>query len=441
MSLSRSLNTGTSSLQANQQGFDVISNNIANVGTYGYKSSRTNFAEQFSQTYSYGKSPDNTGGVGVGGVNPYQVGLGVYVGSTTYNMNQGTPETTNRPLDMMINGDGYFIYNNNGQDLYSRAGAISKDEDGNLTDSNTGAFLQGYNVKTDANGRIVKDSNGDTVIDRTKKNLTVSPNTISPPSQTSNVTLSGNLNYGDATGAERQTSIDIYDNLGNSHTLNFTFTKSATASEYTLKAQIDGKDLTLANSTVKFNATDGTLETPTSITFKASDLNTAVGSKGFDESNNKTLNVQLGKSGTSLTGLTQYKGPNTATATEQDGYSSGTLNDISVDDEGKIWGSFSNNKSEVLGQVIIAKFSNPAGLTHVGSNFLTPSPNSGLPNIGSPGETFPSTKIKSNTLEMSNADLTTEFTSMITAQRSYEAAARIITTSDTLLETTLSLKR
>ncbi len=440
MSLSRSLSIGTSSLRAHQERFDVISNNIANVNTTGFKSSRTNFTETFNQVYSYGTSPDSDGGVGVGGTNPYQLGLGVSVGSISKDMKQGTIETTNRPLDLAIQGEGYFVYNYSGQEVYSRAGAVSYDKTGNLIDSNTGAFLQGYNVSTDANGRANKDSNGVNILSRAKSNLVIDPNITSAAGQTRNIALTGNLNSSNPSGTERQTSINIYDNLGATHTINFTFAKTDNANEYSLGATLDGNTLTLPTPTVLFN-NDGTLNTPLSLSLTAADLNTALGTTSFDATTPKNLTVQLAKSDNVLSGLTQYSGSNTATASEQDGYASGSLNDLSVDTEGKIWGAFTNGVSEVLGQVVVAKFANPEALVAEGDSFYVASPNSGLANIGTSLETFPSTSIRSEALEQSNVDLTTEFTNMITTQRSYEAASKVITTSDELLQQLTAIKR
>ena len=117
------------------------------------------------------------------------------------------------------------------------------------------------------------------------------------------------------------------------------------------------------------------------------------------------------------------------------------MTDLSVDEKGQIWGAFSNGKSERMGQVVVAKFTNQEGLVRDGGNFYKDSPNSGLPNIGTAGDIFPSTKIAGSSLEQSNVDMTVEFTNMITAQRAYEAAARTITLTDQILGETTSLKR
>jgi flagellar hook protein FlgE len=438
MALTRSLTNGASSLQAHQSRFDVISNNISNVNTTGYKSTRANFAEQFNQIYTYGKSPDSQGGIGVGGVNPVQYGLGVKVGSVTIDTTQGNIDSTDRALDLALQGDGFFVYSQNGNQIYSRAGEIQQDETGAFVDSSTGAYLQGYNLEIDANGRIVKDSTGANILSRTVSNLSVSSNIISDPHQTENVTITGNLNSDAETGAQKSTSINIFDNQGAAHSLEITFTKSATANTYSASFSLDGTAISTANTTITFND-DGTLSTPLSIQITGANLNNAIGTNVFDTT--KNLSIKLADSSSLTTGLTQYSMDSTATATEQDGYQAGSLIDLSVDTNGKIWGAFSNGESEVLGQVVIAKFANPAALTKVGNNFYDVSPNSGSPNIGTAGEIFPSTSIQSNSLEASNVDLTEEFVNIINTQRAFEAASRTITVTDQMLSEVNNLKR
>lgn len=439
MGLSRSLAIGASSLTAHQQRMDVISNNLANTNTVGYKSNRANFSEQFSQVYSQGTAPQVTGDTGVGGVNPYQFGLGVKLTSIQQDMSQGVIETTNRPLDMALQGDGFFIYKHNGQELYSRAGTISQDRDGYLTDSSTGALLQGYNVETDTNGRIVKNSDGSNKLNATKTDLQISSDTISPPRQTEKVTFFGNLNAGMAVGDTRKTSINVYDNIGGVHSLSLTFTKTANTNEYSVAAEIDGNSVNTSAANVVFNA-DGTLGSPTSLTFTTADLNTALAGTLFDTTK-PNLSVQLSDPNNLLSGLTQFAGANTASFKTQDGYTSGDLLSLSVGRDGKIIGSFTNGRSETLGQVLVAKFTNQDGLVRSGDNFFAPTPNSGAAIIGAAGEVFPSTSVVGGSLEQSNADMTQEFTKMISTQRAFEAASRTITVSDTLLAEVNQLKR
>lgn len=442
MGLSRSLNTGTSSLRVHQQNLDVISNNIANVNTVGYKTARATFQDQFSQTLTYGSQPRESNGAGLGGVNPLQFGLGVKLGSVTNNMSQGILETTNRPLDMALEGDGFFVYNFNGRDRYSRAGAVSRDSDGYLVDSSTGAFLQGYNTLTDNDGNVVRDADGTNILDRAQSNLRIAPNILSQPKQTENVQITGNLSATSTSETPRQTSINIFDEQGGVHNLQLTFTKDDnTENSYAVSATIDGEDISLSEDTVEFN-NDGSLNTPREMSVTAADLNSAIGSDIFDADTPSDITISLYDGNNPISGsLTQFAGVNTATASKQDGFQTGDLLSLGVDETGKIFGSFTNGQSELLGQVVIAKFTNPQGLIKDGGNFFNISPNSGLPNIGVAGETFESTTIAGGALESSNVDLTEEFTNMIKTQRAFEAASRTVTVSDTLLGETTNLKR
>jgi len=434
MGLSRSLSTGTSALRTFQRRFDFISNNLANVNTIGYKSSRGNFVEQFNQVYSVGKSTD-TGAKGVGGVMPLQFGLGVRLAGITTDMTQGSIETTGRPMDLAIQGDGYFVYNNGDRQVYSRAGIIAADKAGYIVDSSTGAYLQGYGLLLGPNGMIQKDADGINILDKTTNNLIVSPNLISPPSQSTTVKLTGNLNSSASTGTTRDTSITVYDIKGAPHSLLMTFSKSANADEYTLDVKMDNIAVG-TQQTIKFN-NDGSINTPTDVTLAFADINTALTGSPFS----KDLKIQLSDPANAIGGLTQYSAPSSATALEQNGYEPGELIDMSVDQGGRLMGSFTNGQSEVLGRVAIAKFVNPAALVRTGNNFLVESPNSGLANIGTAGDIFPSTKIVGGALEQSNVDMTIEFTEMISTQRAFEAASRTITVSDTMLAEMNQLKR
>ncbi|MBE2189674.1 MAG: flagellar hook protein FlgE [Desulfobulbaceae bacterium] len=440
MGLTRSLSNGATSLRAHQQRFDVISNNLANLNTIGYKSNRANFQEQFNQVINHGRNPDVAGAVGNGGINPLQFGLGVKMGSITQDMNQGNLQITNRPLDLAIQGSGFFAYQMNGEMLYSRAGNVSRDRDGFLIDTGTGAYLQGYNVENDANGNPIRDVNGVNQLTGTRANLLIPENIQSAPKQTQTITMTGNLNSGNAEGIEKKTSISIIDNVGGTHELKFTFTKTANPNEYDLIAELNGNSIPISAAQVLFN-NDGTLNSPLSIDILASDLNVAIGNQVFDETTPKDISVVLADPNQLSNGITGYAAANSVTFIEQDGHKSGSLVDLSVDTRGQIWGAFTNGKSEKLGQVLLAKFTNDEGLIRKGGNFYSESPNSGNANIGTAGDIFPSSQIAGNSLEMSNVDMTEQFTDMISTQRAYEASARVITVSDQLLQETTILKR
>lgn len=440
MALTRSLSNGASSLKAHQQRFDVISNNIANANTIGYKTARTTFSEQFNQVVNFGKSPNAVDGTGSGGINPTQYGLGVKMGSITLDMSQGVLETTGRALDLALQGDGYFVLNQNGRELYSRAGAFTTDREGYMVDSATGAFVQGYNPETNANGKILKDTLGNNILNRKIETIQIPADTVSPPKQSQNITVNGNLNSLASVGDERKTSIDIYNPNGGVHSLGLTFTKTANANEYSIAATIDGNSVNLASSTITFNS-DGTLNTPLTIGITAADLNTALGAQLFDQTTPQDLTMKLADADNLLSGLTQFAMPNSATVSGQDGYESGSMIGMTVDTEGKIWGAFTNGQSEILGQLVMAKFTNQGALVKEGDNFFSTSVNSGLANIGTAGEIFPSTKIIGGSLEQSNVDMTQQFTDIISTQRAFEAASRTITISDQMLAEVNQLKR
>ncbi|GAB1429815.1 flagellar hook protein FlgE [Ignavibacteria bacterium] len=443
MPLIRSLTSGSSSLKAHQQRLDVISNNIANVNTTGFKASRATFSDQFSQTFNLGNAPSNIAAGGIGGIDPLQIGLGVKLGAVKVNFMQGAIQTTNRPLDLALQGEGYFVLRYNGQERYTRAGSFSFDTDGNLVDGATGAYVQGYNLETDSQGRVLKDSSGNNRLNRTVTNVQVPPTFKSAPRQTQSVSVSGNLNAGSATGDSFNTSITIFDNQGGTHQLNLRFSKSATVNQFDLQATIDNSATPIAGvpATITFND-DGTLNTPLDFTMTAADLNTALATSApFDATTPKNVVVTLADSGNVLGGLTQFAGQNTATVREQDGYGSGELSQIAVDQAGRLVGSFTNGQSELLGQVVIGKFTNPGGLVRNGNSFFSVSPNSGLPNLGTAVEIFPSSSISSGSLEESNVDLTEEFTDLISTQRAFEAASRTVTISDQFLQEINQLKR
>jgi len=271
--------------------------------------------------------------------------------------------------------------------------------------------------------------------------LTIPSDIISPPRQSQNITISGNLNSANPDGYPRKTSINVFDNNGGVHSLTLTFVKSDNANEYSVSAQIDGVDVNLSDSTVQFNA-DGTLKTPMNISITAADLNSALSTTAFDETSPKDMNIKFGDPKNLSSGsLTNFGGINTLTFKSQDGYQSGDLLNLNVDDTGKVWGAFSNGQSEILGQVVVAKFTNTNGLMQKGMNYFSVGPNSGIPVIGTALESFGSTKIASKAIEQSNVDLTTEFTKMITTQRAFEAASRIILTSDQMISQLNIIKR
>lgn len=447
MALIRSLTSGSTALKANQAKMDVISNNIANVNTSGFKGSKMTFVEQFNQTMALGNSPNNIAGAGTGGVDPQQIGLGVKVGSVKIDFAQGATQVTSRPLDLSLSSDGFFVLRTNGQTLYSRGGAMSFDADGNLVDGATGAYLQGYNVATDSTGKTQKDANNENILNRALSKITVPPSSKSQPRQTQSTAVQGNLNSQTAIGDSVETSITIFDSQGTGHIVQYSYVKTATLNQWSMTASIDGQAIAdidnvtagaQATSLLTFNQ-DGTLASPLSLELDPGQLNTALGT--FPFATTTKLKLQLTDANNLLNGITQFSGQNTVSANSQDGYTAGDLARIQVDPTGRIKGSYTNGKVELLGQVVLAKFTNPSGLLKEGGNYFSVSGNSGLPIYGTALEIFPSTSVLGGSLEESNVDLSEQFTDMISTQRAFEAAARIISTSDQFLQEINQLKR
>jgi len=447
MALSRSLSIGASSMVTHQKNFDIISNNLANANTVGFKSNQATFQEELNQITRRGQAPDTIATRSAfGGVNPVQFGNGVKLGSIQQNFSQGTVETTTRSLDLALNGKGFFVFEKNGQELYTRAGNLTFDRDGNLVDSATGSYMQGYNVESTANGTPTKDSKGEYKLAGKIDNIQVNPEIISLPKQTQNVTIYGNLDALNKVGETKTISVDIYDQIGHSHEMTLTFTKEEGERKYKMNATINDIAVELnglATKTLEFNK-DGTLKQPLTLGLFVEDINNAVGNAMFSDlnpGNNNDILITLANPDNLLSGITNLAGANNVSFTDQDGWASGNLVDIAFDQDGTIRGAFSNGRSEKLGQVIIAQFTNEAGLLREGSNFYSESPNSGLASVGIATETFPETTLYGFSLEQSNVDMTTEFTELISTQRAYEAAARVITVSDTMLGEATILKR
>ncbi|HTX18044.1 MAG TPA: flagellar hook-basal body complex protein [Bacteroidota bacterium] len=230
-------------------------------------------------------------------------------------------------------------------------------------------------------------------------------------------------------------SVTVYDSLGNSHTLSVKFTKTSVPNEWTWTATVPGPATITSGQTGKidFNS-DGTLKS-----FTYDDGSSDVSIDPNDGASAMAIALGAGTVN-AFSGITQTSGTSSISPQSQDGYSAGSLNGISVDQTGKIIGTFSNGATVTMGQVMLATFNNPSGLTKVGENMFDSTGNSGTPKIGVPDGSSGST-IVSGSLEQSNVDLAQEFTNMITAQRGFQANARVITVADQFLDEVVSLKR
>ncbi|MCY0903388.1 flagellar hook protein FlgE [Arthrobacter sp. H14-L1] len=386
----RSLYSGISGLRAHQTMLDVTGNNIANVNTQGFKSSSVQFQDTLSQLTKSASSPQ----AAAGGTNAAQVGLGVQVAGIATNFAQGSTQATGKSTDMMISGDGFFITKHGGATLYTRAGAMNPDAQGRLVTPD-GGILQGWMASPDGTvgtGAPVSD-------------IVLSTGTTVPAAATSRATASGNL-PSDGAGSPLTRDIQVYDNLGKATNIAMTFTHSAGNSWTVSAAGSPAKPLT-------FDANGG---------LPANTTMTAAG-----------VTVDLST-------VTGFAGLSTITAKADDGRAAGTLKSYSVSQDGTIVGSFSNGITQSVGQVALATFTNPGGLEKAGNSSYTVTANSGAATTGTAGSAGMGT-LASGVLEMSNVDLSQEFTNLIVAQRGFQANARIITTSDEVLQELTNLKR
>ena len=414
----RSLFAAVSGLRNHQTRLDVIGNNIANVNTVAFKASRVTFKEAFTQLLQGATRPPGD----QGGVNPIQVGSGMNIGSIDQIFTQGSLESTGQNTDLAIQGDAFFVVNNGNRRFFTRAGNFQIDADGRLIAANNGFVVQGINA--DTAGVFSSSSQiGDVILPLGQQTA---------PRQTSEVTLSGNLDANAAIGDTHSLGVTVFDQTGTPYLLEVLFTNTGVGAwDWTATSSTAG--VTAGNGTLTFNA-DGTLAT-----FdypgggSALTITPTSGAAAFD------VAIDAGTID-DLDGLAGFAGASNAVASRQDGYQSGLLLSIEIDAAGIITGVFSNGVSQALAQLALARFNNPTGLLRRGDNMYSESANSGLAVLGFAG-TSNASSITAGALENSNVDLSQEFTSMIVTQRGFQASARVITTSDEMLNELVNLKR
>lgn len=405
------LSTGVSGLRANQAAIDVVGNNIANINTPGFKTARATFSDILSQTVRGETVPSANSA----GRNPEQIGLGVQLSAIQVDFDQGAVETTNNPTDLAIQGQGLFILKDgNGTRHYTRAGTFTLDANGTLVDAVSGYKVQGLN--------------GD---------ISVPPGKTIAGTATTKDVFTGNLDASVADGSTYVATFPVRDSLGNSHTLTITFTKNFAAAAGRWDWAVTESDanitsLTGATGNIVFNSsgavsTGGTASL--SITYAA-----AAGA-----TTPQTVTLDFG-SATNTTPVTGFAGSSTLALGSQDGNASGRLQSFSVGTNGVITGFYDNGVNQTIDTIQLALFANAAGLFREGSNLFRESGNSGIANIGAPGSAGRGSLIPGG-LEQSNVDLAQEFTDLITAQRGFEASARVIRAGDEVLQTIVNIKQ
>ncbi len=482
-------------MKVHQTRMDVIGNNIANVNTVGFKASAVTFSDVLYQTTSAATGPNPD--VGTAGMNAMQIGLGSSVNAISTNIDvAGGSQRTDNPFDLMIEGKGFFIVNNGSGNLFTKAGSFKIDANGTLCNAD-GYCVMGWQV--DPNDETA------TVADVVSPLRIMSPeNMYSTPEATKAVYFSGNIDSADTafdSDTGKLTAFSFYDSLGRAYTVNIRLsqvtdattgdkTKNIYFADITNIMDASGKSIlyTYDETTKTYTKNDG-------LNFgwgEAGDFQvdaqtgeiSGVGrlTLGFNAATGKFSFVSAAANGAQPTDLdtVDYDSANFVITTGDDntnpfakfidvdfstmtmfansgttnisytkgnlegldaGRSVGNMTGCSIDSLGMIYGVYDNGTRRLLGQVVVATFANAAGLEEVGGSLFATTQNSGEFDgigaaIGTTGGSF-----STGVLEMSNVDLSTEFTNMITTQRGFQANSRIITTSDTLLEELINLKR
>lgn len=420
--MSSSLWSGISGLNASGKQMCVIGNNIANVNTVGFKAGGTVFSDILSQSIS-GSS--------------MQIGRGVGVTAVPTLFGQGSFASTQSATDLAIDGEGFFMVNDSdGSTYYTRAGMFNMGEGGYLRDVN-GYKVQGYLYSNGVNTNAIGD-------------ISLS-GLQSDPSASTEFSIGTNLDSDAATGEEFISAQTIYDSLGGVHTLKMVFVKTANAREWECHAYLEQDGIytesdTVPAATILFE-TDGSLDITLPahqdavLNFNTFQAALPSGATIGDGANNITWALD-GSTATSLTPevMTGYASPSVNRSLVSDGWSSGELQSLSIGDDGVIDGFFTNGQSAGIGQVALAKFTNTLGLKKMGSSLFAATVSSGDALINKPG-TGGLGGISPNSLEMSNADIATEFINMITAQKAYQASAKVVTTTDQMLSELMNIKR
>ncbi|MFB5281449.1 flagellar basal-body rod protein FlgF [Peribacillus sp. Hz7] len=415
----RSMYSGISGLKNMQTKLDVIGNNVANVNTYGFKKSRVTFSDTMNQTISGASAAT----ANKGGTNAKQVGLGSTIATIDTIHTQSSLQNTNRDLDVAISGDGYFVVKSGDAEFYTRAGNFYLDDNGTLVNSD-GLKVQAYKVDEEGN---VSNEYGD---------VAVNVNALLPATATNEINFTENLSSDSVDGSVFTQQIKVVDEKGIPHATTVYFKKTSSNNWDIFINQNPDDPKVTANKvhSIAFD-TNGKITDATK-TKDLTEISTGreddTSTTAVDESK-LTIKLKL-----DFSELTQNKGTTTALV-QPNGYTEGKLESFNFGSSGEINGVYSNGLVKTLGQLAIAKFSNSSGLTKAAGNTFQESINSGTADIGVAGNGRGT--LRSGSLEMSNVDLSEEFTEMIVAQRAFQSNTRIITTSDEILQELVNLKR
>ena len=415
-----------SGINAAAQELRIIGNNVSNASTTGFKQSRANFADVYAASSSGGTANS--------------IGAGVRLASVDQLFTQGNIGFTDSKLDMAINGQGFFILEDNGNRVYSRSGQFQADRDGFIVNSNDQKM-------------IVNTADKDGTITGAAGPLRLDSSNI-PPSATSLVEVAVNLDSGEVppntypfdperpSSFTHSTSLTVYDSLGTPHLESMYYVKTANPNEWELHTFIDGQHL-------RGPADPATgLYSPDKITFDGAGALAQINGVAVPPGKIEYPAIDTGSGADPLQlsmdlqgaiPVTQFGGPFTVNGIKQNGFTSGRLTGIDIDDTGIVRARFTNGQNRTLGQVTLSNFSNPNGLRQLGDSNWAESFDSGPALIGTPGSGSLGL-IQSGALEGSNVDLTGQLVNMITAQRNFQANAQVISTADAVTQTVINIR-
>ncbi|MDX2456711.1 MAG: flagellar hook protein FlgE [Gammaproteobacteria bacterium] len=402
-----------SGLAASQATLDVTANNIANANTVGFKQSRAEFTDVYATAF--------------GSIGSLDTGAGVRLAAVTSLFTQGNIDFTGNALDLAVNGEGFFTLSDQGSNVYSRNGAFSVDRDGYVVNV-TGQRLQAYPALDPQGTNFSTASLGDLQL--------VASDAAPRPSSTADISLNlqadstllgpGAIDPADASSYNYSTSLSTYDSLGQSHTSALYFRKTDTATRtWDVRMVTDGDDLqTTAVQTLTFDQL-GQLTAPQPVNFGAYDPGNGAAQMDVDYD---------------FTGTSQYGSSFAVNSLFQDGFSTGRLSGLDISDTGVVQARFSNGQTTAMGKVALANFANPQGLTPLGDSTWGDSFKAGDRRLGEPGAgNFGF--LQSGALESSNVEITEELVNLITAQRSFQSNAQVISAADTITQTIMNIGR
>lgn len=418
-----------SGLNAAATNLDVIGNNIANSATYGFKSGSASFADMFAGS---------------------KVGLGVKVAGITQDFADGTTTNTGRGLDVALSGNGFFrVTDSNGSVYYSRNGQFKLDENRNLVNMQ-GMQVTGFPVA--GTPPAVQSGANPTAI--------TIPNTLMAAKATTTAAMQMNLNSTDSTPTvspfdptnsdsyNKKGTVTTYDSLGNSHAVDVYYVKNSDNKwdVYTQDSSVAGSSYQKAAQMTFTN--NGTLSAVNNYT----EVSPATSPRTWNLSATANAQPQININLASLNGsaastfslsflnsMQQNTGTSGVVAINQNGYAPGSLVSYAINDDGTVVGSYSNEQSQLLGQIVLANFANNEGLQSQGDNVWSATNSSGVALLGTAG-TGNFGKLTNGALEASNVDLSKELVNMIVAQRNYQSNAQTIKTQDQILNTLVNLR-